>query len=240
MSKTPEKKQLPLLLKLAAERLDDLFQLVDLTHGEDRSRGMRSERRDAIRAVVSALLGRVNLQAGGLAVQLSADGREATPLTVEGLAAAAGVGARRTKRVLCNMRNAGLIEVTPQWRRRADGGRTLLVAACLRRLTRKFWAALGLWGLYVETVRYMQGRPLIRIKAAVYEVAASLGRRVLPLLGGRRGPPPPETAAAKKDRETRNAAFICLTVTHGGTPCPCPACSPDQAAICRALAASLD
>ena len=240
MSKTPEKKQLPLLLKLAAERLDDLFRLVDLTHGEGRSRGMRSERRDALRAVVSALLGRINLQAGGLAVQLSADGREATPLTVEGLAAAAGIGARRTKRVLYNMRDAGLIEVTPQWRRLADGGRTLLVAACLRRLTRKFWAALGLWGLYVETVRYMQGRPLIRIKAAVYEVAASLGRRVLPLLGGRRGPPPPETAAAQKDRETRNAAFICLTITHGGTPCPCPACSPDQAAICRALAASLD
>ena len=240
MSNSPEKKQLPLLLRLAAERLDDLFRLADLTHGAGRCRAMRQERRDALRAVVSALLGRVNLQAGGLAVQLSADGREATPLTVEGLAAAAGVGARRTKRVLCNMRNAGLIEVTPQWRRRADGGRTLLVAACLRRLTRKFWAALGLWGLYVETVRYMQGRPLIRIKAAVYEVAASLGRRVLPLLGGRSGPPPPETAAAKKDRETRNAAFICLTVTHGGTPCPCPACSPDQAAICRALAASLD
>ena len=240
MSKTPEKKQLPLLLKLAAERLDDLFRLVDLTHGEDRSRGMRSERRDAIRAVVSALLGRINLQAGGLAVQLSADGREAVPLTVGKLAAVAGIGVRRAKRVLYSMRDAGLIEVTPQWRRRADGGRTLLVAACLRRLTRKFWAALGLWGLYVETVRYMQGRPLIRIKAAVYEVAASLGRRVLPLLGGRRGPPPPETAAAKKDRETRNAAFICLTVTHGGTPCPCPACSPDQAAICRALAASLD
>lgn len=240
MSKTPEKKQLPLLLKLAAERLDDLFRLVDLTHGADRCRGMRIERRDAIRAVVSALLERVCLQAGGLAVQLSADGREAVPLTVGKLAAVAGIGARRAKRVLYNMRDAGLIEVTPQWRRRADGGRTLLVAACLRRLTRKFWAALGLWGLYVETVRYMQGRPLIRIKAAVYEVAASLGRRVLPLLGGRRGPPPPETAAAKKDRETRNAAFICLTVTHGGTPCPCPACSPDQAAICRALAASLD
>ena len=239
MSKTPEKKQLPLLLKLAAERLDDLFRLVDLTHGEDRSRGMRSERRDAIRAVVSALLGRINLQAGGLAVQLSADGREATPLTVEGLAAAAGVGARRTKRVLCNMRNAGLIEVTPQWRRRADGGRTLLVAACLRRLTRKFWAALGLWGLYVETVRYMQGRPLIRIKAAVYEVAASLGRRVLPLLGGRRGPPPPETAAAKKDRETRNAAFLCLTLQHGGKPCHCPTCSAAQLAACQSLAASL-
>lgn len=237
MPNTPEKKQLPLLLRLALERLDALFNLVELTHGAGRCRAMRSERRDAIRAVVSALLARVCLQADGLAVQLAADGREAVPLTVEGLAAVAGVGARRAKRVLYDMRDAGLIEVKPQWRRR-QGERVLLVAACLRRLTRRFWAALGLWGLYVETVRYMQGRPLIRIRAAVYEIVASLGRRVLPLLdGGRRRPPPPETAAAKKNRETRNAAFICLIVTHGGTPCTCPACSPDQAAACRAVAA---
>lgn len=229
----------PLLLRLALERLDALFNLDDLTHGENRCRAMRSERRDAIRAVVSALMGRICLQAGGLAVQLSADGREAVPLTVGKLAAVAGIGVRRAKRVLYSMRDAGLIEVTPQWRRRADGGRTLLVAACLRRLTRRFWAALGLWRLYVETVRYMQGRPLIRIKAAVYEVAASLGRRVLPLLGGRRGPPPPETAAAKKDRETRNAAFLCLTLQHGGKPCHCPTCSAAQLAACQSLAASL-
>lgn len=241
MPNPQEKKQLPLVLRLAAERLDALFQLVDLTHGADRCRAMRSERRDAIRIVVSALLPHINVQADGLAVQLINKGREGVPLTVEGLAAAAGIGARRVKRAIYDLRIAGLMEIKPQWRRRADGGRTLLVTACLRRLTRRFWAALGLWGLYCESVRYMQGRPLIKIKAAVYEIAASLGRRVLPLLdGGRRGPPPPETAAAQKTRETRNAAFVCLVQEHGGMPCPCPACSPDQAAICRALAASLD
>lgn len=238
MSNSPEKKQLPLLLRLAAERLDDLFRLADLTHGAGRCRAMRQERRDALRAVVSALLARVCLQADGLAVQLAADGREAVPLTVESLAAVAGVGARRAKRVLYDMRDAGLIEVKPQWRRR-QGAQVLLVAACLRRLTRKFWAALGLWGLYCETVRYMQGRPQIRIRAAVFEVAASLGRRVLPLLGGRREPPPPETAAAERQRETHNAAFRCLINQHGGKPCHCPTCSAAQLATCQRLAASL-
>lgn len=239
MPNPPEKKQIPLLLQLAAERLDDLFRLADLTHGAGRCRAMRQERRDALRAVVSALLGRVCLQADGLAVQLAADGREAVPLTVEGLAAVAGVGARRAKRVLYDMRDAGLIEVKPQWRRR-QGAQVLLVAACLRRLTRKFWAALGLWRLYVETVRYMQGRPQIRIRAAVFEVAASLGRRVLPLLdGGRRAPPPPEAAAVQRQRETHNRAFACLVTQHGGTPCRCPSCSPDQLAACRRLAAAL-
>lgn len=240
MSKPTKNKALPLLLQLAAERLDALFQLVDLTHGEGRCRGMRSERREAILAVSSALLSRVNLQSDGLAVQMSADGKEAMPLTVGGLAAVAGIGVRRTKRVLYNMREAGLLEVNPQWRRRADGGRTLLVAASLRRLTRKFWAALGLWRLYVETVRYMQGRPRIRIRAVVYEVAASLGR-VLPLLNEmRREPPPPEKKASEKDRETRNAAYLCLIIQHGGTPCRCPSCSPSQHAVCQHLAASLD
>lgn len=235
----PSKKSPPLVLRLAAERLNGIFDLYALTQA-DRYRTMRRERQEAIRAVLEALLPRVCLQADGLAIVMDEDQTGGKPLTVAALAAAAGIGVRRAKRAIYDLRLAGLLEIKPQWRRRADGGRTLLVAACLRRLTRRFWAALGLWGLYVETVRYMQGRPLIRIKAAVYEVAASLGRRVLPLLGGRRGPPPPETAAAQKTREARNAAFICLTVTHGGTPCPCPACSPDQAAICRALAASLD
>lgn len=237
MSKTPEKKQIPLLLQLAAERLDELFRLADLTHGAGRCRAMRRERRDALRAVVSALLKRVCLQADGLAVQLAADGREAVPLTVEGLAGVAGIGVRRAKRVLYDMRDAGLIEVKPQWRRRA-GGRTLLVTACLRRLTRRFWASLRLWGLYVETVRYMQGRPQIRIRAAVYEIAASLGRRVIPILeGGRRAPPPAEAPATKRQRETRQRAFFCLQ-EHGGTPCRCPSCSSEQLSACQRLAAA--
>lgn len=234
--KNTEKSRAILLLSLAAARLDALFGLVALTHGAGRCRAMRRERRDAIRAVVSALLARVCLQADGLAVQLSADGREAVPLTVEGLAAVAGIGTRRAKRVLYDMRDAGLIEVKPQWRQR-QGARVLLVAACLRRLTRRFWAALGLWRLYVETVRYMQGRPLIRIRAAVYEITAALGRRILPLLDGRRRAPPPETAAEKRLREMRNTVFFCL-MQHG-RPCPCPSCSPEQAAICRAAAAAL-
>jgi len=236
--KNTEKSRAILLLGLAEKRLDALFGLVALTHGAGRFRAMRRERRDAIRAVVSALLARVCLQADGLAVQLSADGREAVPLTVEGLAAVAGIGTRRAKRVLYDMRDAGLIEVKPQWRQR-QGARVLLVAACLRRLTRRFWAALGLWRLYVETVRYMQGRPLIRIRAAVYEITAALERRVLPLLDGRRRSPPPETAAEKRLREMRNTVFLCLTQQHNGRPCPCPSCSPEQAAICRAAAATL-
>ena len=187
MPNSPEKKQLPLVLRLAAERLNGIFNLYALTQA-DRYRTMRRERQEAIRAVLEALFPRVCLQADGLAIVMDEDQTGGKPLTVAALAAAAGIGVRRAKRAIYDLRLAGLLEIKPQWRRRADGGRTLLVAACLRRLTRKFWAALGLWGLYVETVRYMQGRPLIRIKVAVYEVAASLGRRVLPLLGGRRGP----------------------------------------------------
>ena len=238
MPNHPEEKQLPLVLRLAAERLSGIFDLYALTQA-DRYRTMRRERQEAIRAVLEALLPRVCLQADGLAIVMDEDQTEGKPLTVAALAAAAGIGVRRAKRAIYDLRLAGLLEIKPQWRRRADGGRTLLVAACLRRLTRKFWAALGLWGLYCESVRYMQGRPQIRIRAAVFEVAASLGRRVLPLLGGRRGPPPPETAAAKKDRETRNAAFLCLTIQHGGKPCHCPTCSAAQLAACQCLVASL-
>ena len=239
MPNPQEKKQLPLVLRLAAERISRIFDLYALTQA-DRYRTMRRERQEAIRAVLDALLPRVCLQADGLAIVMDDAQTEGKPLTVAALAAAAGIGVRRAKRAIYDLRIAGLLEIKPQWRRRADGGRTLLVAACLRRLTRKFWAALGLWGLYCESVRYMQGRPQIRIRAAIYEIAASLGRRVLPLLaGGRRGPPPPETAATKKTRETRNAAFVCLVQEHGGMPCRCPSCSPDQLAACRRLVASL-
>lgn len=237
MPNPQEKKQLPLVLRLAAERLSGIFDLYALTQA-DRYRTMRRERQEAIRAVLDALLPRVCLQADGLAIVMDDAQTEGKPLTVAALAAAAGIGVRRAKRAIYDLRIAGLLEVKPQWRRRR-GAQVLLVAACLRRLTRRFWAALGLWGLYCESVRYMQGRPQIRIRAAIYEIAASLGRRVLPLLdGGRRGPPL-ETVAAKRQRDTHNRAFVCLVQEHGGMPCRCPSCSPDQLAACRRLVASL-
>ena len=237
-NQTPKKKQLPLVLEQALAQLDKLFQSIGLTHGSGRCRAMRCERRDAIRAVVAALLMRICLQADGVVVQLAPNGREAVPLTVEGLAAVSGIGTRRTKRALYDLKNAGLIEVKPQWRRR-QGTRTLLVAACLRRFTRQFWATFGLWGLYIETVRYMQGRPRIRIITRVYEITTSLGRRVLSLLNGGQRKPPPEMPEARRQREREseinNAAFLCLVGQHNGTPCNCPSCSPVQLAACRRL-----
>ena len=138
-----EKISSPLIL-LARDRLDDIFQ-VDLTHGGDRCRSMRCERRDAIRAVVMAMLVHVCIQADGLVAKLNTDGK-AVPLTVEDIVAVAGIGTRRAKRALYDLKNAGLIDVRPRRQSRL---------ACLRRFTRRFWATLGLWKLYyVETVRY--------------------------------------------------------------------------------------
>lgn len=226
------KKDLPLVLQLAAERIGDLFQLADLTHGSERCRAMRRERREAISKVVLAILSRLCLQASGIIVQLEADGREASPLSVESLAAVAGLPARRTKRALYDLRIAGLLEVKQQWRRSPDHGRTLLVAACVRRLTRRFWAALNLWGLFIETVRYMQGRPAIRIKTAIYRISASLkGKKLTPLMENGQPKYYQETPEEKKRRKQRQAAFRCLM--NNGGPCDSPSCSLAQLAVCK-------
>lgn len=45
----------------------------------------------------------------------------------------------------------------------------------------------------------------------------------------------PMDVLVSQDRESRNAAFKCFFLEHGGKPCRIPKCSPHQQCICMKL-----
>lgn len=223
---------LPLALSLALARIDQALQSALLLYAGGRAAAMRSDRLWAIRALLEVMLRHCCLQSDGHIVLLINDGKEAVPLTIKELARLSGLTTKRVVRCLLDLRNAGFISSRRQLRRHARG-ETLLVAACFRAFTRKFWASMGLWGIYVSCVRYAQKKPTIRLRARVYQIARDVAK---PLALLRAAVSAGRTNLEAKDKKIRDAAFMCLMVTHGGESCRCPSCSPHQAEQCRSLA----
>lgn len=215
----------PLIIEQALQRLDERLSSTIEAHTPPRCRAMRCERRTAIASVAAAALRAACLQADGLFVRLMPDGKEAAPLTVAALASRAGIGERRTKRALYDMRQAGLLQVKPQRIHHDSTGGGIIVAACLRQFTRRFWAALGLYQLYVDTVKYMQKKPLIKLRYAAYRIRMGVEKIVTALTTPQRNQPPPKTTDA--------AAWRCLTQNKGR--CVSPNCPAKQARACAAM-----
>lgn len=223
---------LPLTLSLALARIDQALQSALLLYAGGRATAMRSDRLWAIRALLEVMLRHCCLQSDGHIVLLLNDGKEAVPLTIKELARLSGLTTKRVVRCLLDLRNAGFISSRRQLRRHA-GGETLLVAACFRAFTRKFWASMGLWGIYVSCVRYAQKKPAIRLRARVYQIARDAVAKPLALLRAAVGTG--RTNLEAKDKKIRDAAFMCLMVTHGGESCRCPDCPPAQQTACQQL-----
>lgn len=224
---------LPLALSLALGRLDRIVQHPDLLHSGTRCRRMRPERLDAVRRVLTVLVRCLDLR-HGVFVRLLDGGKRGVPLTVYEIAQLAGIGVRRCERVLAGLRDAGFLETRRQFVRKPDGKPGLLVAAALRSLTRKFWSALNLWGLFCSCTRYArQNRPELSLKARLFRVINGIVR----LVGG-------HVAAQSDSSEQRQharklniqvAAFDCLFRRHGGKGCTSPDCPQSQRDVCKKL-----
>lgn len=229
----PVAPSLPLALSLAQDRLARVLQHPDLIHSGTRCRRMRPERLDAVRRVLTVLVRCLDLR-HGVFVRLLDGGTRAVPMTAQEIAQLADIGVRRCERVLAGLRDAGFLETRRQFIRKPDGKPGLLVAAALRSLTRKFWAAMGLWGLFCACTRYArQNCRELPLKARIFRVVNGIVR----LVGGH--------AAAQSDSSEQRrhaqklniqvAAFDCLFRRYGGRGCTNPDCSQSQRDVCKRL-----
>lgn len=153
---TAVRKRGPLLLLLAPEKLDRLFEIGSpILFCNGRVRSMRTERIGSIRRLLTVMIRAACLQHDGAPCQVTKTpkGKEARPLTVPELAHRAGIGTRNAERCLSDLRDSGWLGRTPQVRRK-NGLGMMGVAPVLRIFTAAFWRALGLWSLFVESVRY--------------------------------------------------------------------------------------
>ena len=223
---------LPLALSLAIARIDQILNSSQLLYVGGRRAAMRGDRLRAIGVLLVTMLRHCCIQNDGHIVLLINDGKEAVPITIKQLAMLSGLGVKRVVRCLHELREAGLLSSRPQFRRNSKGN-TLLVGACFRSFTRKFWSMMGLWGVYVSCVRYAQKKPAIRLRARVYQIARDAVARPLALIRAAVGAG--RASLEAKDKKLRDAAFMCLMVTHGGEACRCPDCSPAQRAVCQQL-----
>ena len=155
------------------------------------------------------------------------------PLTINEVAHRSGLGFKRCQRAIDELRSVGWIASTSQWKRRGRGpsGKGLLISSVLKMLTRKFWAALGLWGTYCSCRDYSLKKPILTLRTATY----SLSKRGYVTLSPYNHPTVLPTA--ERERQRRNKAFVCLFCEHGGTPCSRPSCPLIDE--CMRLAANL-
>lgn len=223
---------LPLALSLAIARIDQILNSSQLLYAGGRFNPIRGDRLKAIGVLLVTMLRHCCIQNDGHIVLLINNGKEAVPITIKQLASLSGLGVKRVVRCLHDLREAGLLSSRPQFRRKSKG-KTLLVGACFRSFTRKFWSMMGLWGVYVSCVRYAQKKPVIRLRARVYQIARDAVARPLALLRAAVGAG--RASLEAKDKKLRDAAFMCLMVTHGGVACRCPDCPPAQQAVCQQL-----
>ena len=224
---------LPLALSLAIARIDQILRSSQLLYAGGRFKEMRGDRLEAIGVLLVTMLRHCCIQNDGHIVLLINNGKEAVPITIKQLASLSGLGVKRVVRCLHELREAGFLSSRPQFRRNSKGSSTLLVAACFRSFTRQFWSMMGLWGVYVSCVRYAQKQPVIRLRARVYQIARDAVARPLALIRAAVGAG--RASLEAKDKKLRDAAFMCLMVTHGGEACRCPDCSPAQRAVCQQL-----
>ena len=223
---------LPLALSLAIARIDQILNSHQLLYAGGRFNPIRGDRLKAIGILLVTMLRHCCIQNDGHIVLLINNGKEAVPITIKQLASLSGLGVKRVVRCLHDLREAGLLSSRPQFRRKSKGN-TLLVGACFRSFTRQFWSMMGLWGVYVSCVRYAQKKPAIRLRARVYQIARDAVARPLALIRAAVGAG--RASLEAKDKKLRDAAFMCLMVTHGGEACRCPDCSPAQRAVCQQL-----
>lgn len=224
---------LPLALSLAQDRLARVLEHPDLLHSGTRCRRMRPERLDAVRRVLTVLVRSFDLR-HGVFVRLLDGGKRAVPLTAQEIAQLAGIGLRRCERVLAGLRDAGFLETRRQFIRKPDGKPGLLVAAALRSLTRKFWAAMGLWGLFCSCTRYArQNRPELPLKARIFRIVNGIAR----LVGGHAATQSDSSEQRQHARKLniQVAAFDCLFRRYGGRGCTNPDCSQSQRDVCKRL-----
>lgn len=223
---------LPLALSLAIARIDQILNSYQLLYAGGRFNPIRGDRLEAIGILLVTMLRHCCIQNDGHIVLLINNGKEAVPITIKQLAFLSGLGVKRVVRCLHDLREAGLLSSRPQFRRKSKGN-TLLVGACFRSFTRKFWSMMGLWGVYVSCVRYAQKKPAIRLRARVYQIARDAVAKPLALIRAAVGAG--RASLEAKDKKLRDAAFMCLMVTHGGEVCRCPNCSPAQRSVCQQL-----
>ena len=219
---------LPLHIKLAADRLERVTSHPDLVHGGERCRSARSSRRAACLAVLRVFLRHFSIQ-HQTAVVTYREGDQlcAVPATHDWLAQRAGLTLVTFKRAFYDLQRAGFVSSSPQMVRTEKEKPGMLVAATIKTLTSKFWGELGLTELFRKSVGYAIRKSPIKLKANVFR---RIGKVVYSISGRITGKQSDRKHLKKLNYQV--AAINCL-MGRGMKGCASPTCPQEQQKFCR-------
>lgn len=237
MSTKPIPANFPLPITVALERLEQVLECPDLVFGGARSRQMRSERKEAIKAVLRILLTHGCLLYDVVAVQLYQEQGKtcAVPITFSWMAKIARMPIARIKRAWYSLKAAGLVESAKQITRTEEGKPGILVSATLKKVSFKFWEYLRLGNVLRRSLNYAQKKGSIFLKANVFR---KIGKKVVYAIGS--GIVSGKNDSKQQREHSRKLSdqlvvLDCLYKKYGGTGCQSPTCSRRLREICMKL-----
>lgn len=141
----------PRIITLAITRLPQLIYSNAFRRG--RTRGVKAMKKDYAEKFIilmKSMLMACVMQFDGKLCRVSGD--LARPYTVPEMAQFTDMNQRTIERMIHDLKDLKLIQSEKQFKRMFPDG--LKVAAVWRFFTRLFWEKLGLWSLFVESVKY--------------------------------------------------------------------------------------
>lgn len=140
---------LPIVLQSGLALLSGYLDTHAVKYGRsgERHRGMRCDRKNNILNVSSVMLRGCCLQHDGLICHFS--GMWVRPMCIAEIATMAKICKKTVSRCIADMVDLDLIETTQIKRKNPKTGE-VEVSIGIRRFTKKFWKALGLWDLFKQ------------------------------------------------------------------------------------------
>lgn len=184
----------PTILTIARQKLASLVSSPKVRYG--RSRGFKAMKRnyaEKVMAVLDSMLQGCCLQFDGKFCMVK-DGL-ARPMTVPEMARFTDINQRCVERIIYDLKDLGLIQSEKQFKRLFPNG--LKVSGVMRMFTRLFWELLGLWSLFVESVKYASEHGKLKFKNPIK------------LVGKKK--PPAVSEEERRRRQRDNLLFVAMS-----------------------------
>ncbi len=211
----------PKIILLARQKIASLVYSPAIRYG--RSRGIKAMKKsyaEKILSVLDTMLQACCLQFDGGMCRVSGD--LARPLTVQEISTFSDIHQRTTERIIHDLKDLGLIQSEKQFKRLFPSG--LKVSGVIRMFTKLFWQLLGLWSLFVESVKYASEHGKLKLKNPIK------------LVGKKKPPAVAEQERRRSQRDNRLFLFM-VQCEHrkGEKACSGQFKDAEVCAICRKL-----
>ena len=209
----------PLIIQKALARIANLTSSAFFRRGRSKGlKAMRSDHAENCKVMFVSMLQGCCLEFDGALCRVSKG--TARPLTIPEISQFSKKNQRTIERCQATAKDLGLLHAEKQFKCASPDG--LKVAAVWRVFTRLFWEKLGLWGLYVESVKYAAANAKLKLRNPIKLV-------------GKKKPPSPD--AEQRRRSQQNNLWFAAMVACEHRPraqnCPGGHQCAEVCALCR-------